>query len=125
MLRLGQRIYFVADSLEQNLPIGDYGYIIAYDRNADNIFQYIVRVPSVSRNFPVTSEDIEPEELFMELEADRLAKEALIDYALATRNETLFRSVMNGGVEEPAAEVSKEVQSTQDFVKQVNLRAWI
>lgn len=125
MLRLGQKVIIVADSLEQNLPIGDYGYIIAYDRNADNIFEYIVRVPSANRNFPVTGEDIEPEELLLELEADRLAKEALIDYALATRNESLFRSVMNGDEEEPAAEVSKDVQSTQDFVKQVNLKAWI
>lgn len=125
MLRLGQKVYFVADSLEQNLPIGDYGYIIAYDRNADNIFEYIVRAPSANRNFPVTSADIEPEELLLEQEAERLAKEALIDYALATRNEQLFRSIMNGGAEEQAAEVSKEVQSTQDFVKQVNLRAWI
>jgi hypothetical protein len=125
MLRLGQKVIFVADSLEMNLPIGDYGFIIAYDRNADNIYEYIVRIPSMNRNVPVTSGDIEPEEKLLEQEADRLAKEALIDYALATRNESLFRSILNGDAEEPASEVSKDVQATQDFVKQVNLKAWI
>jgi hypothetical protein len=125
MLRLGQKVIFVADSLEQNLPIGDYGYIIAYDRNADNIFEYVVRAPKVNKNFFVTGEDIELEETLLEKEADRLAKEALIDYALATRNEELFRSIMNGNAAGPSAETSKDVQSAQDFVKQVNLKAWI
>jgi hypothetical protein len=125
MLRLGQKVIFVADSLEQNLPIGDYGYIIAYDRNADNIFEYVVRAPKLNKNFFVTSEDIELEETLLEREADRLAKEALIDYALATRNEELFRSIMNGNAAELSAETSKDVQSAQDFVKQVNLKAWI
>jgi hypothetical protein len=125
MLRLGQKVIFVADSLEQNLPIGDYGFIIAYDRNADNIFDYIVRAPKLNKNFFVPKEDIEPEEVLLEQEADRLTKEALIDYALATRNEELFRSIMGGQTAEVASDKSKDVQSTQDFIKQVNLKAWI
>ncbi|MFC0213588.1 ATPase [Paenibacillus chartarius] len=125
MLKLGNKVIFVADSLEQNLPIGDYGYIIAYDRNADNIFEYVVRAPKVNKHFFVTSQDIELEETLLEEEADRLAKEALIDYALATRNEELFRILMNGPVAEPSADQSKEVQSNEDFIKQVNLKAWI
>ncbi|KIL37889.1 ATPase [Gordoniibacillus kamchatkensis] len=125
MLRLGQKVIFVADSLEQNLPIGDYGYIIAYDRNADNIFEYVVRAPKLNKNFFVTGEDVELEETLLEQEADRLAKQALIDFALATRNEELFRTIMNGGAAEPASESNKDVQSAQDFVKQVNLKAWI
>jgi hypothetical protein len=126
MLRLGQKVVFVADCLEQNLPLGDYGYIIAYDRNADNIFEYVVRAPRLNKNFFVTGEDIELEETLLELEANRAATEALIDYALATHNAELFYSIMNGDDEaEPAAEKSKDVQTTQDFIKQVNLKAWI
>ena len=36
VLKLGQKIIIVGDRFEQNLPIGEYGYIIAYDRNADS-----------------------------------------------------------------------------------------
>jgi hypothetical protein len=126
MLRLGQKVYIVADSFEQNLPIGEYGYVIAYDRNADNVFDYVVRVPKASKHFYVPSEDIELEEVLLRQEADRIEREALIDFALATKNEELFNKVMKG--EEPEASVEKskdEVQSHEDFVKQINLKAWI
>lgn len=125
MLRLGEKVYIVADSFEQNLPVGDYGYIIAYERNADNVFDYVVRVPKMSRTYYVPAEDIELEEVLLQKEADRLEREALIDFALATKNEELFRRIMNGGNVEAAEEKSKEVQSQQDFVRQINLRAWI
>jgi hypothetical protein len=126
MLRLGQKVYIVADSFEQNLPIGEYGYVIAYDRNADNVFDYVVRVPKASKQFYVPSEDIELEEVLLKQEADRIEREALIDFALATKNEELFNKVMNGDEPEAAVEKSKdEVQSHEDFVKQINLKAWI
>lgn len=51
MHHLGARIMIVADAFEQNLPVGEHGYIIAYDRNADNAFDYVIRVPKVNRNF--------------------------------------------------------------------------
>jgi hypothetical protein len=51
MLRLGEKIVIVADAFEQGLPIGDYGYLIAYDRNPDNAFDYVIRVPQVNRTF--------------------------------------------------------------------------
>jgi len=124
MYRLGQKVYFVADQFEQNLPIGEYGYIIAYDRNADNAFDYVVRIPKLGKHVYVPASDIELEEVLLKNEADRIEREMLIDYALATRNEELFRRIMNGG-EEPADSKSKEVQSREDFIKQVNLRAWI
>jgi hypothetical protein len=61
------------------------------------------------------------------LEAERATHEALIDYALSTYNEKLFHHLMNG--EEVEAEeletTSKESMSQADFIKQVNLRAWI
>lgn len=122
--RLGQRVYFVADKFEQNLPIGDYGYIIAYDRNADNAFDYVVRVPKLGKHVYVPASDIESEEVLLKNEADRIEREALIDFALATRNEELFKRVMNGENEQEDMK-TKEVQSREDFIKQVNLRAWI
>ncbi|UUZ83466.1 hypothetical protein LJK88_06175 [Paenibacillus sp. P26] len=126
MLRLGQKVIIVADSFEQNLPIGEYGYIIAYDRNADNVFDYVVRVPKASKHYFVPAADIELEEVLIQQEVDRLEREALIDFALATRNEELFRRIMNGDQEEePAGEVAKDVQSREDFIKQINLKAWI
>lgn len=126
MLKLGQRIIIVADSLEQNLPIGEYGYIIAYDRNNDSIFDYVVRIPKVNRQFFVPGSDIQLEETLIKLEAERIEKEALIDYALATHNEEMFRRIMNGeAAEAQNEEKSKEVQSHADFVKQINLKAWI
>jgi hypothetical protein len=126
MLRLGQKVYIVADSFEQNLPIGEYGYVIAYDRNTDNVFDYVVRVPKASKHFYVPSEDIELEEVLMKQEVDRIEREALIDFALTTKNEELFNKVMKGEEPEAAVEKSKdEVQSHEDFVKQINLKAWI
>ena len=126
MLRLGQKVLFVADSFEQSLPVGDYGYIIAYDRNPDNAFDYVIRAPKLNKHFYVPASDIELEEIILQQEAERIQKEALIDYALATRNAEMFRRIMNGEpAEELAQEVSKEVISREDFIKQVGLKAWI
>ncbi|CAG7652240.1 hypothetical protein PAESOLCIP111_06486 [Paenibacillus solanacearum] len=127
MLRLGQKVIVIADSFEQNLPIGEYGYIIAYDRNADNVFDYVVRVPKTNKHYFVPGADIELEEVLIQQEVDRLEQEALIDFALATRNEEMFRRILNGENVEAAAEAeaSKEVQSKEDFIKQINLKAWI
>lgn len=127
MLRLGEKIVIVADAFEQSLPIGDYGYLIAYDRNPDNAFDYVIRVPQANRNFYVTAEDVEAEEQLLEAEAERATHEALIDYALLTHNEKLFHHLMNGEetVEEETEKTTKESMSQAEFIKQVNLRAWI
>ncbi|MFC5468603.1 ATPase [Cohnella suwonensis] len=127
MLKLGERIIIVDDRFEQNLPLGEYGYIIAYDRNNDSAFDYVIRVPKANRQFYVPCEDIELEETLIEIEAARIEKEALIDFALVTRNEELFKRVMNGGQQEeqPAEETNKEVLSREEFIRQVNLKAWI
>lgn len=126
MYRLGERVIIVADTFEQNLPVGNYGFIIAYDRNNDNAFDYVIRVPSVNKNFFVPAADIELESVLLEQEAERIEREALIDFALATRNEELFRRVMNGEAA-PAQEDTDQnkVQSQEDFIKQINLKAWI
>jgi len=127
MLQLGERIVIVDDRFEQNLPVGEYGYVIAYDRNNDSAFDYIIRVPKANRQFYVPGEDIELESTLLELEVDRIEKEALIDFALVTRNEELFRRIMNGdqAEEAPADDSSKEVLSREEFIRQVNLKAWI
>ena len=125
MLRLGQKVILVGDKFEQGLPIGEHGYIIAYDRNPDNAFDYVVRIPAVNKHVFVPKEDVELEETLLKREAERIEKEALIDFALATRNEQLFKRIMNGEEEGKEQEKSKETLSAAEFVKQVNLRAWI
>ncbi|RAP73852.1 ATPase [Paenibacillus montanisoli] len=125
MYKLSERIIIVADLFEQNLPVGEYGYIIAYDRNADNAFDYVIRVPKANRNFYVPASDIELEEALMKQEADRLEREALIDFALATHNEELFRRIMNGGAEPQEEENEGEPQTREEFLRQVRLKAWI
>lgn len=111
MYKLGQRVIVVADHFEQNLPIGEYGYIIAYDRNADNAFDYVVRLPKVNKNVFVPAGDIEPEEVLLKREAERVEREALIDYALATHNEELFRRIMNGGETESRKEPARKCRA--------------
>lgn len=130
MLKLGEKIVIVDDHFEQNLPVGEYGFVIAYDRNNDSVFDYIIRVPKANRQFYVPCEDVELEETLLELEVERIEREALIDFALVTRNENLFKRIMNGNNEEhqeeqPAEEMSKEVLSREEFIRQVNLKAWI
>ncbi|MEK3884056.1 ATPase [Paenibacillus sp. PL2-23] len=126
MLKLGSKVVIVTDLYEQKLPIGEYGYIIAYDKNADNVFDYIVRVPSSNRNFLVPKEDVELEETLIRLEAECAQREALIDYALATHNEELFHRIMKGDSEEEDTDhTAKEPVGREDFIRQVNLKAWI
>ena len=127
MLRLGERVTIVADAFEQNLPIGQHAYIIAYDRNQDNVFDYVIRIPYLNRNFFVPACDIELEAVLLKQEAERIEREALIDFALSTYNEKLFHQLMNGELQdaEEEEEEAKENMTTADFIKQVNLRAWI
>ncbi len=126
MLQLGTKVVIVADQFEQNLPVGDYGFIIAYDRNQDNVFDYVLRVPSANRNFLVPDEDVELEEVLIQDEVNRIEREALIDFALATNNEALFKRIMNGDSPEAEQESApKETMSPADFIRQVNLKAWI
>ncbi|WP_106766957.1 ATPase [Paenibacillus faecalis] len=126
MLRLGEKVTVVEDTFEQNLPIGHHAYIIAYDRNPDNAFDYVIRIPSLNRNFFVPAADIELESVVLKQEAERVEREALIDFALSTYNEKLFFQVLNGELESAEEEEeTAENLSQADFIKQVNLRAWI
>lgn len=125
MLPLGSKVVFIEDQFEQKLPIGDYGYIIAYDRNGDNVFDYVVRVPVLNRNFAVPKGDVELESRLIQQEAEKIGKEALIDYALATHNEKLFRYIMNGEAEDTEEDEENHPLSGEDFIRQINLKAWI
>ncbi|MDI4647543.1 ATPase [Cohnella hashimotonis] len=125
MLKLGEKIIIVNDRFEQNMPVGEYGYVIAYDRNNDSAFDYIIRVPNANRQYYVPASDVELEEVLLELEAERIGREALIDYALATHNAELFKRIMNGELEETEEEAPREVQSREEFIRLVNLKAWI
>lgn len=125
MLKLGEKVIIVGDRFEQNLPIGEYGYIIAYDRNNDSAFEYIIRIPKANRQFYVPSVDVELEATLIEQEAQRVERESLIDFALRTRNEELFNRIMRGQEDESTEESEREVQSREEFIRQVNLKAWI
>jgi hypothetical protein len=126
VLKLGEKIVIVGDRFEQSLPVGEYGYIIAYDRNNDSVFDYVIRVPKANRQYYVPGPDVELEETLLEEEAERIEREALIDYALSTRNEELFNRIMKGELpEEELSEETKAVLSREEFIRQVNLKAWI
>jgi hypothetical protein len=125
MFKLGQRVIIVADSYEQGLPIGEHAYIIGRDRNPDSAFQWIVRIPKIDKHFPIVEADIALEEKLLEQEAERVQREALLDYALATRNEALFRQIM--GIQNETAEETgdKVKESAEEFIRKVNIKAWI
>jgi len=123
MFKLGQRVIIVADSFEQGIPVGEYGYLIGRDRNPDSAFDWVVRIPKIDKHFPVVEADIASEEELMEQEADRIQREALLDFALATRNEALFRQLM--GVQEPEDLEEPVKESMEEFIRKVNIKAWI
>ncbi|QQE72970.1 ATPase [Brevibacillus composti] len=124
MFKLGQRVVIVADSFEQGMPIGEYGYLIGRDRNPDSAFSWIVRIPKIDKQFAVVEDDIALEETLREQEAERIQKEALLDYALATRNEALFRQLM--GIPDETVENGEPVkESMEEFIRKVNIKAWI
>lgn len=124
-MRLGQKVMIVADQFEQNLPIGEHAYVIAYDRNADNAFDYVVRVPKAGKQFFVPASDVEVEEVLLQKAAEKIEQDSLIDYALATGNKELFLRVINGEDVVLEEEKSREKQSQEEFIRQVNLKAWI
>lgn len=125
MFKLGQRVIIVGDSFEQTLPIGEHAFIIGRDRNPDSVFEWIIRVPRVDKHFQIIEADIATEESIMIEEAEKVQQEALLDFALATRNEALFRQLM--GIEDDEKEQSDRVvkESTEEFIRKVNLKAWI
>ncbi len=125
MFKLGQRVIIVADSFEQSLPIGEHAYIIGRDRNPDSAFEWVIRVPKLDKHFPIVEADIALEEQLLEQEAERVQREALLDFALATRNEALFRQLLGMQDESPADSDNVVKETPEEFIRKVNIKAWI
>ncbi|WP_018131847.1 hypothetical protein [Effusibacillus pohliae] len=124
MLQLGQKIIIVKDSFEQNLPIGEYGYIIGRERSSDSAFDFIIRVPSKDRHYYVPAADIEAEEVLIKRQAEEIERQALIDYALATGNKQLFEQLV--GKKPADGETAKiDYVKPEEFIRKVNVNAWI
>ncbi|GAX91525.1 ATPase [Effusibacillus lacus] len=123
MLQLGKKIVIVNDSFEQNLPIGEYGYIIGRERSSDSAFDYIIRVPAKDRHYYVPAADIELEETIIKRQAEEVERQALIDYALATGNKQLFEELVGKKPEEEPAK--NEHVKPEEFIRKVNVNAWI
>ncbi|MFC4767950.1 IDEAL domain-containing protein [Effusibacillus consociatus] len=124
MLQLGQKIVIVNDSFEQNLPIGEYGYIIGRERNSDSAFDFIIRVPSKDRHYYVPAADIESEEVLIKRQAEEVERQALIDHALATGNKQLFEELVGKKHDESDATKNDYVKP-EEFIRKVNVNAWI
>jgi hypothetical protein len=125
MYKLGQRVIIVADTFEQGLPIGEHAYLIARDRNPDSAFEWIVRIPKIDKQFPIIEADILTEEQLLSQEADKVQRDALLDFALATKNETLFRQLLGMDADQPANGEPVLKESPEEFIRKVNIRAWI
>ncbi|BCJ86229.1 ATPase [Effusibacillus dendaii] len=126
MFRLGQKVIVVNDSFEQNLPIGEYGYIIGRDRSSDSAFDYVVRIPKSDKHYYVAAADIELEEVLIQKQAAEIERQALIDYALATGNKQLFEELV--GKKQPSDEkeaVNDDTLKPEEFIRKVNVNAWI
>ncbi|MGD8191650.1 ATPase [Brevibacillus ginsengisoli] len=124
MFKLGQRVILIADSFEQGLPLGEHAYIIGRDRNPDSVFDWIVRIPRIDKAFQIIESDMATEESLLEQEAEKIQREALLDFALATRNEALFRQLMGMSDDESDKENNLK-ESTEEFIRKVNIKAWI
>ena len=120
---LGKKIVIVNDSFEQHLPMGMYGYVIARIRDQNSAFDYVIRVPNENRQYYVPSDDIELEEILLQKTVEEIEKQALIDYALKTRNKELFDQLIKE-IEEPEQQESKQ-DSTEDFMRKVRQNAYI
>ncbi len=125
MFKLGQRVIIIGDSFEQNMPIGEHAYIIGRDRNPDSAFEWIIRVPRIDKHFQIVEADIATEESLLEEEAEKIQREALLDFALATRNEALFRQLMGMTDENDERNDSVVKESAEEFIRKVNIKAWI
>jgi hypothetical protein len=120
---LGKRIIVIADSFEQKLPIGEYGYVIGQIRDTDNAFDYVVRIPKVNRQFFVAKHDIELEESYIQQLAQKAERDALINYALKTKNEALFNELT--GVTPETHSKNQTQLGNDEFVRKIRLNSYI
>ena len=94
MLPLMTRVLIQSDILNLGLPVGKEAYIIAYNRQVDVAYRYLIRVPSIRKDFWVIEEDIRPL-----TEADTVedysqeAEKVIIDVALQTRQFDIIKQL--------------------------------
>jgi hypothetical protein len=121
---LGKKVIVVQDSFEQQLPIGEYGYVIARIRDADSAFDYVIRIPKENKQYYVPESDIELEEVVIQRMVDEIEKRAAIDYALATGNKELFEQLV-GSTKKDANDAKPTKESPEEFMRKIRLNAYI
>ncbi|MCD9025759.1 ATPase [Cohnella silvisoli] len=90
---LRSSVVVVADSLELKLPIGKPGYVLAVNPSPYTLLRYLINVPSFPYCMWVPESDLRSLEEMTGTEADKVIANSLLDYALATRNKSLFDSL--------------------------------
>ncbi|EGL83130.1 hypothetical protein CathTA2_1343 [Caldalkalibacillus thermarum TA2.A1] len=94
MLPLMSRVLIQSDTLNLGLPVGKEGYIIAYNRQVDVAYRYLVRVPAVQKEFWVIEQDIRPlKESETVEDYSKAAEDVLIDVALQTRQFDIIKQL--------------------------------
>jgi len=94
MLALMTRVIILSDLLNLGLPIGHEAYIIAHNRRVDVAYQYLIRVPSIQKEFWVVENDIKPlTDADTAKDYSREAEEVLIDVALQTRQFDIIKQL--------------------------------
>ncbi|MNW34022.1 hypothetical protein D3C74_109890 [compost metagenome] len=94
---LMQPIMIVSDTLNMGLPIGLPAYVIMIEQRSFHATPYLIRVPSEQKEYWSPECDLEPVGDWIAQESDNVIRDALIDFALATGNKTLFEVQVKQG----------------------------
>lgn len=94
MLPLMTRVVIQSDILNLGLPIGKEAYIIAYNRQVDVAYRYLIRVPSIQKDFWVIEQDIRPlTDADTVEDYSKEAEKVIIDVALQTRQFDIIKQL--------------------------------
>jgi len=94
MLPLMTRVLIQSDLLNLGLPVGKEAYIIAYNRQVDVAYRYLIRVPAIQKDFWVIEDDIRPlSESDTVEDYSREAENVIIDVALQTRQFDIIKQL--------------------------------
>lgn len=92
MLALMTKVMIISDILNLGLPIGQEAYIIAHNRRVNVAYQYLIRIPTLQKEFWVVEQDIKPlTDADMANDYSREAEKVLIDVALQTKQFDIIR----------------------------------
>lgn len=97
---LMQPVMIVSDTLNYGLPVGSPAYVIMIERPGFIGTPYYIRVPSEQKEYWVPECDLDRADDWIAEESENVIQNALIDFALATRNKTLFEKQTRQGVED-------------------------